>query len=412
MSTNLRENMVSDNAALQIVDPADVGLSRSRLTRLENTFSRHIDIGEMPGLVLAVARDGRLAYLKALGYRDYSNRQPMTTDTLFWIASMTKPITTVAALTFHETGDLPLDAHIDQWLPEFSARQVAEIRNGGRYVLRPARRQPNVLDLLRHTSGIVEGLLGDSPVHQQYVDAVGDGMTSLTGQQFVERLASVPLLHDPGEVWHYGWGLDLLGLILERIVGSSLRDIIADRVFDPLGMKDTTFGVPSGQEHRFARPLPQDPRSAEAQALPDLTRARFASGGAGLVGTAVDFMRFALMLLGKGRWADSNILSRKTVEAMTTDQLGPSVDNSKLATITPGLVDYGFGLGVAVRRFDGAAPSLGSAGEFTWPGAGGTFWWADPRENLAVVFMAHLPDRSARTRYMQLVKTLVLQALT
>jgi CubicO group peptidase (beta-lactamase class C family) len=315
----------------------------------------------LPGAVVGIVRRGRVERLEAFGYRDRARSIPMTTDSLFWIASMTKPITAAGALLLVERGQLVLDEPIGRYLPQFADREV----------------QPTVLDLLRHTAGMPEGLLGDSPVHERYEQAVGDGMTDLTGAEFVERLSELPLLHEPGAMWHYGWGLDLTGLIIESLVGATLGEFLRAEVFDPLGMVDTTFGLPDRHRDRFAQPLP-------GHVLPDLSIARFHSGGAGLVSTAGDYLRFIQMLLDNGK----PVLGGKTVQYMLTDQLPDRTDTSRLTKPgwNPG---HRFGIGLAVRTRIGTFPAPGSVGEVTWPGAGGTTWWADPREELGVVVMAH-----------------------
>ncbi|ONI79726.1 hypothetical protein ALI144C_23515 [Actinosynnema sp. ALI-1.44] len=331
------------------------------MERVAEFVEAEVSAGRVPGAVVGVVHRGQVVFLKAFGHRDKARGVPMTRDALFWIASMSKPITAAGALLLVERGQLVLDEPIGAYLPQFAGRPV----------------QPSVLDLLRHTAGMPEGLLGDSPVHKLYADAVGNGMTDLTGAEFVDRLSALPLLHEPGAMWHYGWGLDLTGLIIESIVGASLGDFLRDEVCTPLGMSDTTFGVPAGQEDRFARPLPQ-------HVLPDLSIARFHSGGAGLVSTAADYLRFVQMLLDKGK----PLLGRKTVKYMLSDQLAPGTDTSRLEKPgwNPG---HGFGVGLAVRRRIGGFPAPGSVGEVTWPGAGGTTWWADPSEDLGVVVMAH-----------------------
>ncbi|PRY35672.1 CubicO group peptidase (beta-lactamase class C family) [Umezawaea tangerina] len=329
--------------------------------RLAEFVEAEVAADRLPGAVVGVVHRGREVFFEAFGFRDRARGVAMTTDSLFWVASMSKPITAAAALLLVERGRLALGDPIGAYLPQFAGRSV----------------QPTVLDLLRHTAGMPEGLLGDSPVHELYADAVGDGMTDLTGAEFVDRLSRLPLLHVPGAVWHYGWGVDLVGLIIESLVGTSLGDFLRDEVCGPLGMTDTTFGVPDGHRDRFARPSPP-------HVLPDLSVARFHSGGAGLVSTAGDYLRFVRMLLAKGE----PLLGRKTVEYMLSDQLAPGTDTSRLERPgwNPG---HGFGIGLAVRRRVGGVPVPGSVGEVTWPGAGGTTWWADPSEDLGVVVMAH-----------------------
>jgi CubicO group peptidase (beta-lactamase class C family) len=362
--------------------------------------------------VVAIARRGRLAHLEAYGYRDRPAGVAMTEDTLFWAASMTKPMTVAGALMLHEEGRLPLGDAISTHLPAFAGVRVADLSGGGfgsELPTVPPRREPTVLDLMRHTAGIVEGLLGSTAVHRLYADAVGDGMTGYTGAEFAERLSGVPLLHEPGEMWHYGWGIDLLGFIIEKITGLPLHGFLRERLFTPLGMTDTTFGLPDDTALRYARPLPEDPETGAPQALPDLSLARFDSGGAGVVTTAGDYLRFALMLLGGGRFGDERILGPKTVQIMTSDQLPPGADDSRIGLQDPALTGYGFGLGVAVRLTDGQAATPGSAGDYNWGGLGGTYFWVDPKEKLIAIWMMQAPGQ--RVYYRGIFRDMVYGAM-
>ncbi len=395
--------------------PEDVGMSSERLADIERTLTDHVERGRLPGAVVAVARRDRLVSFAAIGYRDPARGVPMTTDTLFWIASMTKPLTVVAALTLVEQGKLLLGEPVSAYLPQFGERQVARVvpDAAGEPAIEtvPARRQPTVLDLMRHTSGIIAGHLESSPIHRLYADAVGNGMTPYTGAEFLERLSRLPLLHQPGEVWHYSFGIELLGLIVESLTGQPLGAYLRESVFGPLGMADTGFGVPADQWSRYAQPLSPDPETGQPLRLPDLTAARFDSGGAGAVSTVGDYLRFACMLENRGALGDTRVLGRKTVEFMTADQLWPGIDDARIGATDPLSAGYGFGLGVAVRRTTGGASVLGSPGDYSWPGSGGTYWWADPSERLVAVFMAATPTRQARTYYSQLVRALVLRAI-
>jgi CubicO group peptidase (beta-lactamase class C family) len=390
--------------------PEDLGMSSQQLARIAPTLKAEIEAGRLPGAVVAIGRRGSLIYHQAFGYRDPVAGVPMSTDTLFWAASMTKPMTVVGALMLYEQGRLLLNDSLERYLPQFKNMQVAKVV-GDTIEQVPALQQPTILDLMRHTAGIIEGYLGSTPVHKLYVDAVDDGMTDYTEPEFVERLARLPLFNQPGELWHYGFGLDLLGQIIEGLTGQSLSAYLWAQLFAPLGMTETSFGLPPEKQARYAQPLPTDPATGRPQALPDLSRARFASGGAGVVTTASDYLRFALLLASKGAYAPNPLLGRKTFDYMLADQLGPEVDHSRLAALDPLLAGYGFGLGLAVRRATGIAPTPGSIGEVSWPGAAGTYWWADPREELAVVFMAHAPARARFGRNSQLIRALVLPAV-
>lgn len=389
------------------VDPGAAGFHADRLARVDAFVEAEIAARRMPGAVLGIVRGDVLVRLDAYGLRDTGSGAPMTTDTRFWLASMSKPVTAAGALTLVERGQLVLDDEVGTYLPGFRDRRVADPET---LVERDPVRQPTVLDLMRHTAGIPEGPLGDSALYARYTEAVGNGMTALTGAEFVDRLAALPLLDDPGASWHYGFGFDLIGQIVEALTGTTLDAFLTEQLFEPLGMTDTRFIGPGMDTKRLAVPFEHNPLTGGPQGLPDLGRARFASGGAGLVGTAGDYLAFVRMLLAKGRGPAGTVLGRKTVELMLADALEPHTDARRLHRPgwNPG---HGFGLGVAVRRgVGGGATTPGSAGEVSWPGSSGTFWWADPAEDLGVVFLTHTPSR-IQVRYWQQLKTLVLQAL-
>jgi CubicO group peptidase (beta-lactamase class C family) len=395
------------------VQPSTAGFSADRLARLGRFLAAETAAGRFPGAVVGIVRGGDVVLLEAFGHRDVERHLPMTTDTLFWVASMTKPVTTAGLLLLHEQARLVLEAEVGEYLPAFAGRRVWDpaargSAPDGALPTREAARQPTMLDLLRHTAGVPEGYLGRTALHAAYVEAVGDGMTPYTAAEFADRLGGLPLLHDPGTRWHYGWGLDLAGIALEALTGERLGEYLRREVFEPLGMTDTGFGIPADGSERFAAPYVVDPVTGEREPLPDLSRARFDSGGAGLVGTAADYLRFVRMLLARGAVGGGRLLARTTVDWMLADGLDPDVDVSRLQRPgwNPG---HGFGLGVAVRRRTGAT-GPGSPGEVTWPGAAGTFWWADPREDLGVVVMAHVPRR-LHARLQAQVRALVHQAL-
>ena len=217
---------------------------------------------------------------------------------------------------------------------------------------------------------------------------------TLDAAAFLERLAAAPLLYQPGTVWDYGLSIDVIGLVVEALSGQSLGAFLEQRLFRPLGMVDTSFQVPQDKVARLARPLPRDPDTGAAQSVPDRAQAlRFECGGGGLASTALDYLRFAQMLLGGGVLGETRILGRKTVEAMRTDRLTPDIEN-RIAALDPNSEGYGFGSDGRGAR--AASTLMGSLGEFYWNGAYGTLWWADPAEDLAVVFMAQVPGEQRR----------------
>ena len=395
-------------------EPEAVGVSSARLARIVPALNAQIEAGQLPGAVVAIARHGRLIFHEAVGRLRPENSTPMPRDALFAIASMTKPITGVAGLMLWEEGRLGLADPVERFLPQLGNRRVAvlseRVRAGqGPIETVPAMRSITMLDVMRHTSGLTYGGRGTTAVHALYPASSNAAGASLDVHGFLDQLGDAPLLYQPGTVWEYGLSIDIVGLVVEALSGQSLGAFLERRLFAPLGMTDTTFQVPSDKVARLARPLPRDPDTGAPQAVPDRAQAlRFECGGGGLASTALDYLRFAQMLLGGGVLGDTRILGRKTVEAMRTDRLTPEIENH-IADLDPNSTGYGFGLTVAVRSQ--ASTLMGSLGEFYWNGAYGTLWWADPTEDLAVVFMAQVPGEQRR-RFRPMINALVYQALT
>jgi len=392
------------------VRPEDVGLSPERLSRIGRVLEADIEAGKMPGAVIAIARRGRLAFFETYGYLDRAADRPMTGDALFSIASMTKPVTAVAALQLCEQGRLLPDDPLAAYFPEFSDMSVAVLDDSRQSIIEtvPADRPILLIDLMRHTSGLIYGGRGDTAVHKLYPSGSGAAGATMTGAEFVRKLAALPLYHQPGVAWDYGFGLDLLGLVVEKVTGRSLGTYVREAIFEPLGMNDTAYLVPADKAHRLAQGPAETP-GASVYLHDPRQPLKFECGGACLASTALDYLRFALALLNRGQFNGERILSRKMVEYMTANHIDEEVDN-RIAAADPTRADYGFGLGVAVRTKAGVVPMAGSVGEFNWPGAGGTNWWADPREDLAVTFMAVTPG-PVRWHYRRLVNALVYQAI-
>lgn len=394
--------------------PETLGFAPDRLARIAATLTADIERGRLPGAVVAIARRGRLAYFEAFGFQDRERGIRMTTDAIFPIASMTKPLTGVAALLLLEEGKLALTDPVGRFLPELPLNRVAVLSDAvlagnGPVETVPARGPVTLRDLMRHTSGLTYGGRGTTAVHRLY-PASSSASAAMTPAQFLERLSGLPLLYEPGTVWDYGLSTDVLGLVVERASGQSLGAFLRSRVFAPLGMVDTGFVVPADRQERYARPLPQEPDTGAPQVVRmGLAPTGFECGGGCAVSTAGDYMRFAQMLLGGGALADGpRILGRRTVEAMTAEHLGPGQRNT-FDSFDRTLVGYGFGLTVAVRTAPGAG-LLGSPGLFTWGGAYGTNFWVDPKEELAVVFMASTPG-PIRQYYRRVMNALVYQAI-
>jgi len=399
--------------------PDQVGLSAERLGRIGVALKEEIAKGKLPGAVALVARKGRVAYFEAFGARDKAAGEPMNKDVVFRIYSMTKPLASVAAMMVMEDGRLVLTDPVSKFLPEFTKLQVSVPKADstfGRvtYTLVPAEREPTVQDLLRHTSGLAYGeITVNAPVKEAYTKAgvfQPQGLPyesrGMTPAEQVAQLAKAPLAHQPGTVWEYSLAVDVLGRVVEAASGRRLGEFLEQRLFRPLKMSDTAFHVPADKMSRLAQTAPDNPvKVIDVSALP-----KNDSGGAGAVSTAMDYARFAQMLLNGGQLDGTRVLSRTTVALMTSDHLAriqTPVTPGELLLGTPG---YTFGLGFAVRQGPGVAGVPGSAGEFMWAGFAGTYFWVDPKEELVGVLMTAAPSPE-RAYYRRLFKQLTYQAI-
>jgi CubicO group peptidase (beta-lactamase class C family) len=389
--------------------PESVGMSSARLARIGAALKADVDKGRTPGAVIGVARKGKLVYFEAVGFRDKDAGAPMTTDAIFSIASMTKPMVSVALLQLYEEGKVLLSDPVGKYLPQLADRRVAaSLDNPAETV--PAVRQPTLQDILRHTAGLLYGGRGTSALHKMYPASSSSSGRGMTGEEFLAKLGTLPLAYQPGTVWDYSLAVDVNGLVVEKLSGKTLGEYLRERVWTPLGMGDTGFRVPPDKAGRYAKALASDPDTGKPPVVLDLTQPlKFECGGGCAASTAGDYLRFAQMLANKGRLGKAQILGRKTVEFMTTDHLGAEVRNG-IPQVDPARVGYGFGLGVAVRRQDGISPINGSAGDYSWGGAYGTFFWVDPKQELVVVYMAHTPG-PVRQHYRALLGALVYQAI-
>ena len=399
--------------ALPAARPEQVGLSAERLARITTGLRTDVSQGVIPGAVLLVARHGKVALFEAIGTRDPVTRAPMTRDGIFRIYSMSKPITSVAAMVLFEEGRLTLDQPVSKYIPQLGGLKVGVEKpdpNGGAPALelQTARREMTIQDLLRHTSGLTYGFFGPGLVKKAYVDGkVWDDYP--TNAELVDRLGKLPLAYQPGTTWDYSHSTDVLGRVIEVISGTSLLHFERERILDPLGMKDTDFYVADKtKQDRIVEPFPND-RTFGVNATfndPRVTQ-KWESGGGGMVSTAMDYARFLQMLLNGGTLDGRRILGPKTVAYMTSDHLGPAIATTPLYVPGPG---FGFGLGFAVRTAAGLSPYAGSVGEYNWGGAGGTYFWVDPKEDLFVVFMMQSPRQ--RVPYRGRLKDMIYAAIT
>ena len=381
---------------------AGQGFSQEGLKRIDAFFADEIANNRMPGAVLAVAKNGKLSIYKSYGYLDKANNKPMTTDAIFNLASMTKVMASVGALTFYEEGKLPLNAPISNWLPQFKEMKVGHVDAEGKLTTVPAKNPITVQDLMRHTSGLTYGARGATPVHKLYPAGSAPAAMQYNAQEFVEKLASTPLLYEPGTVWDYGFGLDVLGVIEEKIAGKPLDAVLRERIWNKVGMPDTTFSVPEASRARLAQPLPIDPMNAKPQKVDILTKGvKFDCGGSCAFSTAGDYIRFGQMLLNGGSIVGKRVLGPQTVTFMASNHLNKDIKNN-VGLTEPGRVGYGFGLGVAVRMERGLSAINGNVGDYTWNGANGTVFWADPKEQMVVVMMGVAPGEIRKIHREQL----------
>ena len=398
--------------------PAD-DFSSCRLPLIGDLLRADVDGAVIPGAVLLVQRDGATVCFEAFGYADRATGRPMRKDSVFRIASMTKPVTVAAALILMERGRLVLADPVARYLPELEHLQVGvEHVDVGqrRLVLEPARRPMTVHDLMRHTAGFTYGQFGDSLVQRAYRGArlLDDQQTNA---ELVTKLARLPLAHQPGTTFEYGMSTDVLGRVIEVASGVSLDRFFVDHITGPLRMHTTGFGV--RREDLALLAEPQREAGASPAAVPPYDPAhpaRWFSGGAGLLSTAGDYARFAQMLLNGGELDGARVLARKTVDLMTQNhlpasvQFGPRTADLGIAAPLPTL-GQGYGLGLGVRCVGGMSPVPGSVGDCFWGGALGPYFWIDPAERLTAIFMLQELNVQRRTRYRSLIRALVYQAL-
>ena len=388
--------------------PEQVGLSSERLDRITAHLRAEVAQGVIPGAVLTIARGGRVGYAEAVGFRDKEAGAAMGFDAIFRIASMTKPVISVAAMALAEEGRLDIGAPVADYIPAFKALTVGAERA-------PTKRTMTVQDLLRHTSGLTYAAFGDSPVQMIWRDAnlMDDDQTN---EALVGKLATLPLMFEPGTTWEYSMSTDVLGRVVEIASGQSLAGFIAERVTGPLGMADTGFSAPGDKAARVAEPLVDKATGKKPPMRNPAKAGRWHSGGGGLCGSAADYVRFCQMLLNGGELDGVRILAPKTVRLMASQHLPPDVGYGETARSRFGQLapvpemGYGFGLGFAVRLAQGMSPVPGSVGEFFWGGVTGTYFWIDPQEQMVVVLMLQAPDQRLRYRY--LTRRLVYGAVT
>ncbi len=407
-------------ADLPTAQAASKGMLPERLARIRPVIQAEIDAQRMPGAVLLIARKGAVVHAEAIGLQDPATGKPLKRDSVFRAYSMTKPMVSVLTMMMVEEGQLQLADPVGKFIPALSQMQVLANPADAVSATVPAIRQITVHDLLRHTSGITYPEFTRSPSMRSAYQQAGlsspdipSVWITLTPQQQIEAFAKAPLQWQPGSTWEYSLSTDLLGRVLEVVGKKSLNLLLDEKLIKPLGMKDTHFVVPADKVDRLAQALAIDPLTKAPMApMLDVTKAQGNdSGGAGLSTTADDYLRFCQMMLNGGSLDGRRYLSRSTVALMTSDHLGPKVATPlQPGELLMGVQGYTFGLGFMVRQGAGMASVPGSEGDYAWAGAGGTFFWIDPKEQLIGVLMAQTPG-PIRQYYRRMVKQLVYQAL-
>jgi CubicO group peptidase (beta-lactamase class C family) len=390
------------------------GMSSGRLARIAPVMKAQVDKGVFPGAVTMVARNGQLLHFEAHGFLDAAKSKPMPKDALFRLASMTKPIVSVAAVMMIERGDMKLHDPVSLWLPELKDVKVEtrKTENDGKEVVEDVAPVRPILvhDLLRHTAGFVYSGSTKSPrIKEMYEKANIEARNSeISGDEMLKALGDIPLAHQPGTFWEYAITVDVLGLLMERVAKKPLDQILKEMLFDPLGMNETSFRLPPEKAGRLADALDSDPLAGDMRKsafhLSPGSKSYFRGGG-GLVGTAEDYLKFAQMVVNGGEFNGRRYLSKKTVEFMLSNHTA-GMGGTTIATTGPG---YGFGLGWGVRLDEGMGYAPGSKGDAMWAGAWGTSFWVDPKEGLVGILMSQAPSKRTDTR--MLMKNLVYGAM-
>ena len=361
--------------------PEDMGLSTARLERITPVMQQWVDNGKIPGALTMIAREGRLVHFEKVGHQDIASGKPIEFDTIFRIYSMTKPITSVAVMMLYEEGLFQLNSPVSEFIPEF--KDMKAYANHGDAIV-DTEREMTIKHLLTHTAGLIYGGEWDHPINQRYYEADFYGGDL---KYMAKELGDIPLLHHPGDAWNYGMSTDVLGYLVEVVSGMPFAEFLKTRIFDPLGMVDTDFSVPENKASRYAT-LYEPTEDGGIKVLEDAPVSSgplsfHHSGGAGLLSTASDYLRFCQMMLNDGELDGVRLLGRKTVELITINHI--STDWQPLER-----TGCGFGLGFAVVTDLADTHALGSVGTYSWGGLASTVFWIDPMEELIAILMTQL----------------------
>jgi len=394
--------------------PSGAHFNIEKLAKVGEFFNNEVATGKIPGAIVLIRQHGKPVYHQSFGVQDVESKAPITDQTIFRLFSMTKAITSVAAMTLVDEGKLKLDEPVSKYIPSFANVKVGiekKADDGTKTLeLVPPNRAPTILDLMRHTSGITYGFYGDSLVRKAYAAAnlyAGDFDLA----EFAERIAKLPLHNQPGSLWQYGHSTDVLARIMEIVSGKSLLEIEKEKLLDPLGMKDTRFFVTDPEKQKLlAQPMPNDSDfRVGRENRPEIVK-KWESASGGMVSTMSDFSRFAQMLLDGGKFEGKTYLSPKAFEMMTTDYVGPGSGVERDYFYFPG-DGFGFGLGLAVRTDPGNAkpPPPGSLSELKWDGASGCYFVIDRKQDMFFVLLEQTPTQ--RQRIQRTLKQLIYEAM-
>lgn len=376
----------------QTIKAKAVEFDPATLDRIPGALQAVVDAGDLSGFVTLIWRKGEIVQLNTVGHRDVAAGKPMTRDTMFRIASMTKPITSVAALMLMEEGKLRLDDPITKWAPEFANMKVLKDASGPLDEVYDAPREITIDDLMTHRAGLAYGFTSVGPIAHAYQHALGSPLANPHGpDQWMQKLSDLPLSYAPGERFHYSHATDVLGFLVGRIAGMPFQDFLQQRILGPLGMVDTDFWCPPEKRERMAHLYKIDPAT---DALQDVSfphedaQPAFCAGGGGLISTLDDYLTFARLMLNRGELNGVRLITPETFDLMTANRLTPAQREIPFMGI-PFWMGQGFGLGVSVitdpekQAWMGA----GSEGSFGWPGAFGTWWQADPEEDMVMIYL-------------------------
>lgn len=406
---------IAERPPLPTAKPESMGFSTQRLQRLEQGLDALVDTKQVAGMVTVIARHGKIVHRKAHGQQDMASGAPMQTDTIVRLYSMTKPITGVAMMMLYEEGKWRPSDPIAKFIPELANVQVFAGTNAdGSLILEKPKHAPTVGELMTHTAGFTYGLFGNTPVDKIYTKV--NPLAGASLKEFVDKLATIPLLYQPGEGWVYSVSVDVQGLLIERLSGKSLPEFMQERVFGPLGMKDTGFSVPQDKLSRVATiytsgaggitPMPRDPEISKTPGM--------ASGGGGLYSTAMDYLRFTQMLLNNGELNGTRLLAPSSVQLMRTNHLPEQVTNKGTFGIGFYKMQPGFGFGYDVAVFEDPIKvgSTTGQGSYLWDGVAGTWFWVDPTNDVVFIGMIQRMMIGGGVPNMEdLTRSLVYQAL-